>query len=386
MIFLTSCGSRSQLATVSPTHSLPTQIATAIPARPIPTNNQQVFVDPIEKHCAKTIPAEEFTSNENSVLFLFTTDPYVPYFSDPLNKTKNELHSEPGFAPYGILISPDHKLAALTISTAEPPWQTTKLQIIDSAGEVQKEFPWKKEWGRVDSWLDNHRILIAKQADLQLSNYNPTSIILLDTDTGQDAEIQSTYPGLNQVTIVNWSLINHIYSPDFSRVLYLTSKEDPGHVNYFALWDLENKQVLATLPIELGETWKPQWSPDGSQVLISGLVAKPGEISNNWRGKELFTIEKNGKINQLTHFTDYYPGTVTIADCTWSPDGQNIAFWLQTKQMDKPELVTLNINTGEIVNHCITAIQSLGVDPVWWTVVGLGKGAENNAQEPCPLS
>jgi hypothetical protein len=345
---------------------LSTQIATVLSTQPFPAITQLAFADPVEKQCAETISVEQIPSNENSVLLLYTTNPYLPYFSDPLNKNKKELPSESGFTPHGILISPNHKLAALAISTTEPSQQTTKLQIVDSAGVMQKEFSWKSEWGRVDSWLDNHRILIAKEADLQLSNFNPTSIIVLDIDTGQDVEIQSAFPDLNQVSIVNWRLINHIYSPDFTRVLYLTSKEDPGYVNYFALWDLENKQVLATLPIELGETWTPQWSPDGSQVLISGLAAKSGGKSNEWPGKELFTIDKNGKLNQLTHFTDYYPGTVTIADYSWSPDGQNIAFWLQTKQMEKPELATLNIKTGEIVNHCISALQShAAIQPIW---------------------
>lgn len=345
---------------------LPTQLATTVPAQPVPTQTQQSFAGPIENQCAESMSAEQFQLNENSVLLSYTTDPYVPYFSDPLNKNKRELYSEPGFAPYDILISPNYKLAVLTIATTTPPWKAAKIQIIDSSGSVQKEFPWKSEWGRVSYWLDSHRILIAKQSDLQLSIYNPTSIFLLDINTGQDIEVQSAYPDLNQVSIVNWGFINHRYSPNFSRVLYLTSREDPGYVNFFALLNLGNNEIIATLPIELGETWTPQWSPDGSQVLVAGLVEKPTQKSSEWRGKELFTIDTNGNISRLTHFTEYYSGTVTIQDYTWSPDGQNIAFWLQVDRAEKPELVTLNINTGEIINHCITARPfHAAIKPIW---------------------
>ena len=358
---LASCISPSQMATV-----FPTQLSTAIPTQTIPTKTQQIHINPIEKHCAETIPAEQFSSNENSTLLLSTNSPFMPFFSDPLNKDKKELNSESGFAPYDIRVSPNFKLAALTIATTAPPWKTIKLQIIDSSGVVQKEFRWKSEWGRVSYWLDNHRILIAKQSDLQLSIYNPTTIILLDIDTGQDVEVQSAYPDLNQVSIVNWGFINHRYSPNFSQVLYLTSSEDPGYVNYFALLDLDSNEILATLPIELGETWIPQWSPDGSQVLVAGLVEKPTQKSSEWHGKELFTIDAKGNISRLTHFTEYYSGTVTIQDYSWSPDGQNIAFWLQADRAEKPELVTLNINTGEIINHCITALPfHAAIKPIW---------------------
>ena len=166
----------------------------------------------------------------------------------------------------------------------------------------------------------------------------------------------------------NWNLINYIYSPDFTRVLYPTSRVDPGYVNYVSLWDMESENILATLPVELSETSIPQWSPDGSRILISGLVSRAGEESSSWRGQDLFTIDTNGNITQLTHFTDYYPGTITIDKYMWSPDGKDIAFWLQTKQMNNPQLVTLNLASGKAINHCIDALPSHAASrPIWST-------------------
>lgn len=368
---LMSCSAKNISPPVT-VQSLPTPSPSAIVSQTqsIPTNTQQSLIDPVENRCVKTVPIEKFSPDVNDVLLMYSVDPYVLYLSDPLNRNKKELRFEPGLAPYGIIISPDRKLAALTMSTIEPPWQTTKLQIVDSVGVIQKELMWKSVWGSIAAWLDNHRLLIAKQADLQLSIFNPETIILLDINTGQDVEIQATYPDLNHVEYVNWNLINYIYSPDFTRILYPTSKVDPGYVNYVALWDMENKQVLATLPVELSETSLPQWSPDGSRVLVSGLASKPGETSTAWRGQELFTIDANGKVTQLTHFTDYYPGTITIEKYTWSPDGQNIAFWFQTKQMNNPQLVTFNVSSGKAINHCISALPFHAASRPIWSPLG----------------
>ncbi len=368
---LMSCSTKNISPPVT-VKSLPTPSPSAIVSQTqiIPTNTQKSLIDPVENRCVKTVPIEQFSPDVNDVLLMYSLDPYVPYLSDLLNSNKKELRFEPGTAPYDIIISPDRKLAALTMLTTVHPSQTTKLLIVDAAGVIKKEFVWKSEWGRIAAWLDNHRVLIARQADLQLSIYNPETVILLDINTGQDVEIQATYPDLNHVEYVNWNLINYIYSPDFTRVLYPTSKVDPGYVNYVALWDMENKLVLATLPVELSETSLPQWSPDGSRVLVSGLASKPGETSTAWRGQELFTIDAYGKAIQLTHFTDYYPGTITIEKYTWSPDGQNIAFWFQTKQMNNPQLVTFNVSSGKTTNHCISALPFHAASRPIWSPLG----------------
>jgi len=368
---LMSCNAKNIAAPVTvESSSTRSPSSTVSQTQIIPTNTQQNLVDPVENRCVKTVPIEWFSLDVNGFLLMYSVDPYVPYLSDLLNSNKKELRFEPGIAPYDIIVSPDRKLVAMTMSTIAPPSQTTKLLIADTAGVTQKEFVWKSEWGRIAAWLDNHRVLIAKQADLQLSIYNPETVILLDINTGQGVEIQATYPDLNHVEYVNWNLINYMYSPDFTRVLYPTSRVDPGYVNYVALWDIANEQVLATLPVELSETSLPQWSPDGSRVLISGLASKPGEKSSAWRGQELFTIDANGKVTRLTHFTDYYPGNITIEDYTWSPDGQNIAFWLQTEQMNDPQLVTFNVSSGKAINHCISALPFHSASRPIWSPLG----------------
>ena len=353
---LMSCNADNIAVTVTVTSSAtPLPRVTVSQTQIIPTNTRQNLINPVEIRCSESVPVEQFLQNANGILLMYGADPYVPYLSDLENSNIKEFRFGPGIAPFDIIVSPDRKSVAMTMLTTTPPAETTKLLIIDAGGITKREFVWKNGWGRIAAWLDNHRLLIAKQTDLQLSTYNPENFILLDINTGVDVEIQVTYPDLNQVEYVNWNIINYIYSPDFMRVLYPTSKVDPGYVNYVALWDIEYKQVLAMLPVVLTETSLPQWSPDGSQILVSGLAFTLGEDSTTWRGQELYTIDTNGKITQLSHFTDFYSGTVTIEKYTWAPDGQNIAFWIQTEQMDKPQLATLNINTGKVINHCISA-------------------------------
>jgi hypothetical protein len=365
---LASCdtNSRAMAPLIGETSSIPSPSATAMTTEFTPINTQQILLDPMETHCAKIVPVEHFASDVGGVLLTYSKDPYKVYLSDPLDENKSEIHIEADLAAYGVNISPNQALVALSISNADPPSQPTKLRIIDALGNTKKEFTWKSEWGRIASWLDNHRILIAKTADLQQSIYNPESFILLDIDTGEDVEVQATYPDVNYTNYVNWNLINYIYSPDFMQVLYPMSKVGPGYVNYVSLLDLARKNTLATLPVILSETGTPQWSPDGSQVLISGLVSKGGKESSSWRGQDLFTIDTHGNITQLTHFTDYYPGAITIDKYVWSPNGKDIAFWLQTEQMNNPQLVTLNLASGKAINHCIDALPSHAASkPIW---------------------
>lgn len=332
----------------------------------IPTNTQQNLVDPVENRCSKIESVDQFSLDTDNILLMYGADSSTLYLSNLVNNNKKELRYGQDVVPFDIIISPDRKLVAMTMLTTTPLAETTKLLIIDADGTIQKDFVWKKEWGRIAAWLDNRHVLIVKQADLQLSIYNPETVILLDINSGQDVELQAMYPDRNQVEYVNWNLINYVYSPDLTRVLYPISKVDYGYVNYVALWDTKNEEVLATLPVELTETSLPEWSPDGSQILISGLASKPGEFSTNRRGQELFIIDANGKVTQVTQFTNYYSGTVTIQKYTWSPDGQSIAFWLQTEHMDNPQLATFNISDGHTINHCISALSFHAVSrPIW---------------------
>lgn len=332
----------------------------------VPTSTQQRVVNPVKDQCAKKVPVEQIYSKVNGNLLLYQQDPYSLFLADLTTNDQKQIDFEKGLSSYNILVSPNLKSFAMAISTVQPPWQTKKLQIVDSAGVIQKEIAWKGNWGKLATWLDNNQIIIVPKADLELSTYNPKTVILLDINTGHEKSITVDYPDVNQTEYVNWNLINYIYSPDFTRVLYPTSKVDPGYINYVALWDMENKKVLATIPVELSETSTPQWSQDGSQVLISGLKSDPGVKSSDWRGQELFSIDAGGVITQLTHFTDYYSGTITIDDYVWSPDGEHVAFWMQTEQMATPLLFTLNTATGKVINNCIAALPAhAAFRPIW---------------------
>ena len=226
--------------------------------KPVSLATQPNSEDPIKISCAEESSRDQFSLEMNTTILMYDEEHNLSLYN--LNSgEKKEFLSEPDLAPFDIIVSPNRKLAAITMLTKPQPPQASKLLLIDVAGNVIKEFVWKAEWGRIAAWVNNHQILIAKQADLQLSIYNPTNIILLDINSGEDAIIQSAYQNLNKVAILDWSLVNHTYSPDLKRVMYLTSQVGPNYNNYVALLNLENNQVLATLPIELGEVSAPQW-------------------------------------------------------------------------------------------------------------------------------
>ena len=208
LFVLASCNAKSTatIPLIGEPLSASSPSATAFATQFIATNTQQNTLDPVEERCANTMPVEQLSPDVNGVLLSYSLDPYKVYLSDTLNNNKNEMRFEAGLTPYGIIISPDQKLAALSMSNADPPSQPTKLRIINSSGKTKKEIMWKSEWGRIAAWLDNHRVLIAKSADLEQSIYNPKSILLLDINTGEDVEIQAAYPDVNQIEYVQLEL------------------------------------------------------------------------------------------------------------------------------------------------------------------------------------
>jgi hypothetical protein len=161
-----------------------------------------------------------------------------------------------------------------------------------------KKFLWKEEWGKIVGWLNNNQIIIIKKADLEVRTYNPKTAITFDVNSGEEKEIDLNFPELNQVNYVNWNFINVAFSQDLTKALYPTSRVTSDYINVVALWNVSEQKTIATLSTELSDTTTPSWSPNGNQVIISGVTGD----KNNRQGQELFALDKDGDISQLTFF------------------------------------------------------------------------------------
>lgn len=114
------------------------------------------------------------------------------------------------------------------------------------------------------------------------------------------------------------------------------------------------------------------WSPDGTRAI---LAANP-VAERDWLNFELYEISLDGQVTQRTNLTTYYP-TTYIQSYSWAPDGRRIAFWLNTEMQPlqdqyfgKQSLAPLNLDTGEVINHCVVGntdtsrSQFIGA-PIW---------------------
>jgi hypothetical protein len=104
----------------------------------------------------------------------------------------------------------------------------------------------------------------------------------------------------------------------------------------------------------------PVWSSDGSFFVISGQVLMPnGQVEF-----ELYRVNRDGKIDQLTHLSAI--GILKGVIYSLSPYGQKIAMYLDTWYDTKESRVAiLDMKTHEITDYCIPIRGIPDQTPVW---------------------
>ena len=141
-----------------------------------------------------------------------------------------------------------------------------------------------------------------------------------------------------------------MYDPKLTRAIYLRG-------NYFyALWDLQAKRLVARF--DTSDYPIPRWSPDGEAVVIAG---------NHITGAfELYLIDRNGKITQLTHLNAYYTGEF-FQNYSWSPDGSKIAIWLNVYPFKSGQLAILDLESGQVTNYCVPGDETAPMSALTYT-------------------
>jgi hypothetical protein len=149
-----------------------------------------------------------------------------------------------------------------------------------------------------------------------------------------------------------WRVIE--YNKNLDQVVYLQ-----GGISgpfYYTLWDINSNAALAQLDPSGDMHVSPRWISDGSRFAMAlNLFSKPEDFP----AYEIFEVSQDGKINQLTHLSDYYPWFY-ISDLSWSPDNRYIAFWYSYWSDVQPwfgdsadrYLGILDLKTGITTNYC----------------------------------
>ena len=271
------------------------------------------------------------------------------------NGQTTEILRSSGSGPHTIgAISPNRQLLAYrdNDSTGEG----DKLIVVDSHFVEQKSIPWQLNWLTIVNWINNKQ--------LALLNNNPeTSMVIFDWITSQEMPISfNQFPDFSNSVRKPWVE----FDPTMQRVLY------PIIGDEYSLFDLTNKESIAKLPSWTAEV------PDASWLVEGGFVAVVGpslEYYDNLGGSdEIFAISRNGQVEQITHLADYYGRGLGLYSLRWSPDGKQLAFWVQHEANGTLDhvLAIVDTTTKTATNFCISS------DPS-------GYGGEFDESLPAPI-
>ena len=143
------------------------------------------------------------------------------------------------------------------------------------------------------------------------------------------------------------------------RVVYMRSED--GFSSYeYVLWDVQNETTLASINV-LGDIEQiPYWSKETNQFVLAFSPFDPQGVNRYWPIFELHTIDKNGEVVQRTQLSAIYDW-VSVFDYSWSPDGNEIAFWfsagndeeISTYDSREEYLGVINVESGAITNYCV---------------------------------
>lgn len=138
---------------------------------------------------------------------------------------------------------------------------------------------------------------------------------------------------------------------DISREGTLAFVARRGGKDVLYLWDLSRGKVVKHIALpEVVELSSPSWSPDGSEVVVSGL---------GYDGtSDLYVVDvETGRVRRLTR--DHYDDR----DPSWSPDGSRIAFSSSRTRMGEYNIFAYDLPSGKI--YQLTSGPYRDVTPSW---------------------
>lgn len=186
---------------------------------------------------------------------------------------------------------------------------------------------------------------------IQLKPFGNSDLLVLNPFVDEQQKLTFHSPKLYSLEYPpNWRGAGPIiYDPSLQRAAIA------GINDVYFLADVENGRILASIQsisFLQFSTRSPQWSPDGTQVIIAASNAPLMDFKND----ELFSVNRDGIVTKLTEFNNLSI-TLGITRYGWSPDGRYIAFLfvLSPSQHAGEQLALLNTNTAQLYTYCIQA-------------------------------
>ena len=273
--------------------------------------------------------------------------------------------------PFCLETSPDGKWIAYEESFNES--STGSWLVVQSAdGQQQKKVPEDPDWVNFGDyvWLDNQHLIFnnfINPPDIQRTQAYPAyPMVVVNPFTGEHIELSSEYPelklGINgPVGTLAFNYTDVVYDPSLDLVIFPAWG---GEHNYIVLWDRHSQAVLARVEDHSGGFGHyPLWSRDTTQFAVAVMNAIKGE-----RGiDEWYRVSREGQVEQLTRFGDYFSSSEIESASNWSPDGKKLAFWINLDPSPCPglRLAILDVSTKQVTNTCLPGTRKYAPPPIW---------------------
>jgi hypothetical protein len=239
---------------------------------------------------------------------------------------------------------------------------------IESADRQQHNTIWLEynliEFG-AHLWVNNQQMVFSS-----LKEYNEAyPVVVVNPFTGRHVQSPTDFPGFkggicgpSQGVRYQFNYAPLVYDPSLTLIVY----PDMSNPAYIVLWDIQAEKALAKIEEGICFGNYPLWSPDGLRFVVANYLKDSnqttGEAIEEWA-----SVSREGQVEWLTHFADYFE-EVEVMEANWSPDGRQVAFWLQTRpdpcanDAQAQDLSVLDVDTHQVVNYCVSGA---GDPPVW---------------------
>lgn len=356
MVTITNCsGTRSPIATSQTSLVTPTLLVTKTET---PTPAATVRPSRLTTDCLHVSDESLNQGQFNGTLVLSEIDGPISL----LNLETGEKVSLPDAYPANVVVSPDRSKLAYDEVHGD-------VIVSDKYGNNLKNIPDPQQRLLPAQWLDNARLVISESRTEKGKPRVLDSLIVMNLSTGEKQEILPDYPD-----------INYFFPPAFQWEGYYLSRIVPDPTLHYlvypafgaklVLWDvLHSREVRHVYVVdELGTPW---WSPDGTRFITSAPMKFPDTDNTYFNiddglpykgGNDLITVNQVGETQRLTYLTTEYKAKEF--HYTWSPDGQQVAFWMQLDNSDDSQLAVVDVSTGKIRNYCISTTDG-GTSTVW---------------------
>jgi hypothetical protein len=294
-----------------------------------------------------------------------------------LLKFKPEVKMEtiPGIADeiFCLATSPDGKWITYEQDFKESSTGAGSWLIIQSAdGQQHKKVPRDQSWLNFGDyvWLDNQHLIFnnfINPPDIQRTQADPAyPIVVVNPFTREEIELSSDYKELGlgitgPVGTMGFNYSDVVYDPSLELVIFPAWG---GEHNYIILWDRRSQTVLAKVEDRSGGFGHyPLWSPDATQFAVPVVNA----IQDQHTIEEWYSVSREGQVEQLTHFGDYFSDSDIGPASNWSPDGQKLSFWVDLSPSPCPglRLAILDMNTKQITDTCLPGSPDYAPPPIW---------------------